>query len=237
MFAFGTNVGSTEKSPAARVKPWQNMPLTPGRIPSFILPPKLHLNVSPRLSLRQAKESDEYSLLPPCSPEKSSPGCQSPLASPRFPAKLRFTPRLNRKRAKEDLSDSSSRAAMSLEHVEKVTTPYGFWTLAASPNVSRRESLFHRRAKSAGEKLSSSVSPHPWDSPKPNSAARNAKSSQETSCSIQKPERRGLKLLLRSPRLPVHLWFCQSVPVLVPTFSPSCQPSNPNHIRQAQISQ
>lgn len=40
------------------------------------------------------------------------------------------------------LSDPTTRAAMSLPHLSKITTPYGFLTLAESPCVCRRESLF-----------------------------------------------------------------------------------------------
>lgn len=40
------------------------------------------------------------------------------------------------------LSDPTTRAAMSLPHLSKITTPYGFLTLGESPCVCRRESLF-----------------------------------------------------------------------------------------------
>lgn len=40
------------------------------------------------------------------------------------------------------LSDPTTSAAMSLPHLSKITTPYGFLTLAESPSVRRRESLF-----------------------------------------------------------------------------------------------
>ncbi|XP_072530556.1 C2 calcium-dependent domain-containing protein 4C-like [Salminus brasiliensis] len=199
MFSFGSDVVSTEKSPAARARSWQNVPLTPGRIPSFIIPPKLHLAISPRLGIRQAKE-DECRLLPPSSPEKPSPVLHSSVDSPRLRAKFRITPRFNRKRAKEDLSDPTTRAAMSLEHVEKVTTPYGFCTLAASPHVKRRESLFHKRTASAGEEGSSSMTPLRWGSPRPSVTTRSATPSRKACCSVPKPERKGLKLLLKSPR-------------------------------------
>lgn len=41
-----------------------------------------------------------------------------------------------------DLSDPTTKAAMSLPHLSKITTPYGFLTLGESPCVCRRESLF-----------------------------------------------------------------------------------------------
>lgn len=42
----------------------------------------------------------------------------------------------------QTLSDPTTRAAMSLPHLSKITTPYGFLTLGESPCVRRRESLF-----------------------------------------------------------------------------------------------
>lgn len=169
------------------------MPLTPGRIPSFYVPSKLHLTVSPRF--RKHKDADKYQLLPPSSPENPSPGSQSPAASPRFPIKLRFTPQLNKKCINEDVSDPSTQAAMSLKHVEKLTTPYGFHTLASSPNVSRRESLFHRCRGEKGCPPSSPAFPEPRDSPVSNIAAQHDQQSPEPCCSAQKSERKRLPLL------------------------------------------
>ncbi|XP_049331243.1 C2 calcium-dependent domain-containing protein 4C [Astyanax mexicanus] len=188
MFGFGTGVVNSQKSPAARPRSWQNVPLTPGRIPSFIIPPKLPLSVSPRI--RPARE-DECRLLSPSSPENPSPRLHSPSIRARF----RFTPRSGRKRDLSDLSDPGTRAAMSLEHVEKVTTPYGFCTLAASPHVRRRESLFHKRTQSVGQEGNfSSVTPLRCNTPS------KARPCQKTCGSAPRPERKGLKLLLKSPR-------------------------------------
>lgn len=39
-------------------------------------------------------------------------------------------------------SDPMTRAALSLPHLPKITTPYGFLTLGESPNIRRKESLF-----------------------------------------------------------------------------------------------
>lgn len=39
-------------------------------------------------------------------------------------------------------SDPETRAALSLPHLSKITTPYGFLTLGESPNTRRKESLF-----------------------------------------------------------------------------------------------
>lgn len=48
----------------------------------------------------------------------------------------------------EHCSDPASRAALSLPHLPKVTTPYGFITLSKSPQMANEEALFfqgHRR--------------------------------------------------------------------------------------------
>lgn len=41
--------------------------------------------------------------------------------------------------------DPATRAAFSLPHLSKITTPYGFLTLGESPNTRRKESLFFQR--------------------------------------------------------------------------------------------
>nr|XP_025034049.1 uncharacterized protein LOC112543663 [Pelodiscus sinensis] len=41
-----------------------------------------------------------------------------------------------------DHSDPATRAALSLPHLAKITTPYGFLTLGEVPNIRRKESLF-----------------------------------------------------------------------------------------------
>ncbi|XP_030047755.1 uncharacterized protein LOC115461837 [Microcaecilia unicolor] len=41
-----------------------------------------------------------------------------------------------------DHSDPVTRAALSLPHLTKITTPYGFLALGESPNIRRKESLF-----------------------------------------------------------------------------------------------
>lgn len=65
--------------------------------------------------------------------------------------------------------DRSTRAALSLPHVARVTTPYGFnAVLSASPCTHRRESLYHRRPLAQDQdppSASSGSSPCPSLSP------------------------------------------------------------------------
>lgn len=178
----------------------QNQPLTPRRIPKFTIPPKLAL--SPRVYVKLDKDEDTQELLSSESPENRSPRHLLRMASPAISAKLRFTPKMKRlqRSAKEDLSDPSTCAAMSLEHVGKVTTPYGFRSLAASPNVSRRESLFHKRGRCAEKKLTvdSQVSPSSKSSKK-NCSEKTFQESPRDHKSPRKSKREGLELLFNKP--------------------------------------
>ncbi|TKS89258.1 C2 calcium-dependent domain-containing protein 4C [Collichthys lucidus] len=117
----------------------QNLVLTPERIPSFLIPPRSPLLfLSPSL---HRSSPDRTRLL-------SDPDDDSPRLSPvTRPALLRLPPRvrLPRRSAADADTDLTTRAAMSLPHVGKVTTPYGFRAvLTASPCTHRRESLFHK---------------------------------------------------------------------------------------------
>lgn len=147
MFNLGSALSVTPKA----AKACRHLPLTPERIPSFIIPPKIHLR-SPRAQLRQ--DTDRKQLLK--SPESCakthlrrgllSPSFSLPERSPRF-FRLHASPLAtlghSPGRVSKDGADLSTRAAMGLEHVKKISTPFGFRTLAESPHVRRRESLFH----------------------------------------------------------------------------------------------
>ncbi len=186
----------------------QNLPLTPGRIPKFTIPPKL--SMSPRLCRKKEKDEDTYKLLSPESPEEESPGHRPPTGSPSIFAKLRFTPKMKLKRlqksATEDLSDPSTCAAMSLEHIGKVTTPYGFRTLAASPSVSRRESLFHKQGWCAERRVQVDSLASPTSSNSTtnstsnrNGSARKLQDGPKNCFSPRRSKREGLELLLNKP--------------------------------------
>lgn len=114
--------------------------LTPERIPSFLIPsrsPRLW-GSSDRTRLLSDPEDDTQTKSPPVTPHRFLLRLPSPRGRP---------PRCTASAA--DVADSdtdlTTRAAMSLSHVGKVTTPYGFRAvLAASPCTRRRESLFHK---------------------------------------------------------------------------------------------
>lgn len=118
----------------------QTLVLTPEKIPSFFLLPctPRPYPVSPertRLLSHHGGDSER----PPENPP-------SPASSPRFHTPLPVIHPHNAAAVSADVDmDLTTRAAMSLCHVPKVTTPYGFRNvLAVSPCTRRRESLFHR---------------------------------------------------------------------------------------------
>lgn len=124
----------------------RNIALTPERIPTFIIPSKLR---SPHAQLDS--ETDQSRLLSPSSPNQHLFASTLSSRVPRLPSTPTMRAKLHRNLSPgEDLSDPSTRAAMSLPHVDKVTTSYGFRALAQSPCTRRRESLFHKGAKTTG---------------------------------------------------------------------------------------
>lgn len=135
----------------------RNLVLTPDRIPSFFVPRSPFLSPRPRQT-----PSDLTRLLSDHDDDSPEP---SPPADPQSRNLLRPpTPRVRRPRPAVDSADVdlTTRAALSLPHVGKVTTPYGFRAvLAASPCTRRRESLFHRtrRVTVTDEDLQDSEAP------------------------------------------------------------------------------
>lgn len=121
----------------------RSLVLTPERIPSFLIPSR-----SPRLRrggwdrTRLLSDPDEDTVAP-ASPRDFLLHVPSP----------RLQPPRRATAAGDADTDLTTRAAMSLQHVGKVTTPYGFRAvLAASPCTRRRESLFHK-SKAASKRL------------------------------------------------------------------------------------
>ncbi|XP_068188697.1 C2 calcium-dependent domain-containing protein 4A-like [Antennarius striatus] len=116
----------------------QTLVLTPDRIPDFLVPPRSPLRLlSPRfhrrspLRTRLLSDHDD-------GPDGTPPGDQ-----PGGGVRL-LVPSLRVRGQRRSDTDASTRAAMSLPHVEKVTTPYGFHAvLAETPSMHQGEALFH----------------------------------------------------------------------------------------------
>lgn len=114
----------------------RSLVLTPERIPSFLIPSRSPRGRSDRTRLLSDPDEDTVA---PASPRGFLLRVPSPrLRPPRRAAAAAAD-------AGDADTDLTTRAAMSLHHVGKVTTPYGFRAvLAASPCTRRRESLFHK---------------------------------------------------------------------------------------------
>ncbi|XP_038317259.1 LOW QUALITY PROTEIN: C2 calcium-dependent domain-containing protein 4A-like [Canis lupus familiaris] len=92
--------------------------LTPARIPEFCIPPRL---------------------LPPCAPESPPPAAALPR---RCAAEPDLWPRGADAAAGHTDWDPRSQAALSLPHLPRGRTAYGFCALLESPHTRRKESLF-----------------------------------------------------------------------------------------------
>ncbi|XP_020507339.1 C2 calcium-dependent domain-containing protein 4A [Labrus bergylta] len=118
----------------------RSLVLTPERIPGFFVPsrsqflsPRPHRSSPDRTRLLADHDDIGQETTPPTDP-----------AQHRRLLCLR-APRVRRPCPVSADVDLTTRAALSLPHIQTVTTPYGFSAvLAASPCTSRRESLFHR---------------------------------------------------------------------------------------------
>ncbi|XP_061905253.1 C2 calcium-dependent domain-containing protein 4C-like [Entelurus aequoreus] len=114
-------------------RPLRSLVLTPQRVPDFFVPPRV---------LSSDHRGQRLGLT---SPDRQ-PTPEVPLRLPRFLLPGRDTE--DREDRSDYDTDATTRAAMSLMHVDKVATPYGFCAvLAASPCTRRRESLFHRNTR------------------------------------------------------------------------------------------
>lgn len=112
---------------SSRHVPFRNMVLTPASVPEFTIPSLCPGSQQIRAVWNARRHTMPRSTHPSLLVRTLTRCC--PLSD------------------KEDLenhalSDPTTRAAMSLPHLSKITTPYGFVTLGESPCVHRRESLF-----------------------------------------------------------------------------------------------
>ncbi|XP_041811832.1 C2 calcium-dependent domain-containing protein 4C-like [Chelmon rostratus] len=131
----------------------RSLVLTPERIPDFLIPsrspllfvsPRLHRGSPDRTRLLSDHDDDSPGASPPGTPASPAASRLLRLPPPRIRRPRRSAAAAAAESADAD-TDLTTHAAMSLPHVRKVTTPYGFRAvLAASPCTRRRESLFHQ---------------------------------------------------------------------------------------------
>lgn len=145
--------GDSDKKVVA--PPYSNV-LTPDRIPDFFIPPKL-VSYSPEPEVPSLKPKEG---LHPSTSEQTL-GSSRKISSPRSPrlmTKLAGDTKNLLKAANRHIiqiesaddvvagdtnADPQSQTAMSLPHVPKTQTSYGFATLKESPHTRRKEPLFH----------------------------------------------------------------------------------------------
>ncbi|XP_075431619.1 uncharacterized protein LOC142468872 [Ascaphus truei] len=109
-----------------------------------------------------------------------------------------------------DHSDPATRAALSLPHLPKITTPYGFLTLGESPNIRRKESLFFDHDTTDLQILFSQRKKSNPLSRNPPSPLKKQRSQNDHSTTSRKPSRSVSWEII-----------CQSPPSSPFTFSPS----------------
>ncbi|KAJ6640484.1 hypothetical protein lerEdw1_013694 [Lerista edwardsae] len=117
--------------------------VTPDRIPQFCIP---SLEVDHFVVQPESVAESEEKYLGTASPRRIT-GRPRPIRSKSEPCARRegvLQETWGRTDAilSSEHSDPVTRAALSLPHLPKITTPYGFLTLGESPNIRRKESLF-----------------------------------------------------------------------------------------------
>eukprot|EP00061_Rhincodon_typus_P009689 g33364.t1 len=116
--------------------------VTPDRIPKFFIPP-LGVHLQREQGQRAQRGSSAPDLLLSAREEGSkSPSSERSCSEPNVAREgLQKRPSCGGQAA-GDHSDPPTRAAMSLPHLQKITTPYGFPALGEVPHIKRKESLF-----------------------------------------------------------------------------------------------
>ncbi|XP_055788907.1 C2 calcium-dependent domain-containing protein 4A [Salvelinus fontinalis] len=126
--------------------------ITPDTIPEFCIPPKIPSFQEPK-GTEQCRQAPiiRVSL---CESERGSPKREAPTRKLISPHIIQVE---NVDESPYDCSDEEttnadpqSQAALSLPHVAKAQTCYGFCTLLESPHTRRKESLFHNDPGSCG---------------------------------------------------------------------------------------
>ncbi|KAK1151542.1 C2 calcium-dependent domain-containing protein 4B-like, partial [Acipenser oxyrinchus oxyrinchus] len=158
-------------SDTRRSRALQDMVVTPDRIPQFIIP---SLGVPGPKTLRKLSSSSSssagYDLHGPDRSRSPSPRRNTLASVPLHQTDLGDLEHRTGEDFPEhaadhrvfDLSDPVTQAAMSLPHLAKITTPYGFLTLSESPCIWSKESLFfdqeiRRQALFLGKRSSSAA--------------------------------------------------------------------------------
>ncbi|XP_062403409.1 C2 calcium-dependent domain-containing protein 4A [Sardina pilchardus] len=156
--------------------------ITPDTIPEFCIPPKVHTT----LETKAAEQSKASTIMRVPAQERGSPKREAPgrelVAHIIQVESVDDMPYDNAGSDEETTNaDPQSQAALSLPHLAKAQTCYGFCTLLESPHTRRKESLFHNDPSANGLPLvlprsrSNTYSPRgsPSASPSPSPTSPN----------------------------------------------------------------
>ncbi|XP_019345458.1 C2 calcium-dependent domain-containing protein 4A [Alligator mississippiensis] len=139
--------------------------VTPDRIPQFIIP-SLDIQEGHRLFSKVKPQTQGQ-------PERKARRSSSDPTGKKahaLPCSLLSCSSLELAVKVEEISDPVTRAALSLPHLPKITTPYGFVTLGESPQVTNEEALFFHldfaSPKCPGMKPPAPEKPRSWRNPK-----------------------------------------------------------------------
>ncbi|RXN02918.1 C2 calcium-dependent domain-containing 4C-like protein [Labeo rohita] len=165
--SFGSSLGSENRGSKDSIR---SIVVTPESIPQFTIP-KLALEDGYRSRVnekeRQGDEDEDWGSSDDIS-SSYHPRLSSSVSSSSSSSGLSISPVPGRKAnlssplvEAEHCSDPASRAALSLPHLPKVTTPYGFVTLSKSPQMANEEALFFQGHRRWGHDEEMNVSRHP----------------------------------------------------------------------------
>ncbi|XP_075996300.1 C2 calcium-dependent domain-containing protein 4A [Genypterus blacodes] len=174
-----------EKAEKSKLIPLSPNIITPDNIPEFCIPPRIS-------SLPETRKSEQSRAMPiirvsPCARE--SPEAEALQYEPFCPHIIQVesvdeSPYDGYSDEETTNADPHSQAALSIPHLAKTQTSYGFCTLLESPHTRRKESLFHAEPgyyPLLMPRSSSSMSPRSSPAPSPSSSPSSFSLSSLTS--------------------------------------------------------
>lgn len=160
--SFGSSLGLENRGSKDSIR---SIVVTPGSIPQFTIP-KLALEDGYRSRANEKERHGEeevdwgsYDDISGYYHAKLS--LSSSVSSSSSSSGFNISPVRNAVSDLKHCSDPASQAALSLPHLPKVTTPYGFVTLSKSPQMANEEALFSQGHRRWGHDEEVNTSRHP----------------------------------------------------------------------------
>ncbi|XDV22351.1 hypothetical protein PO909_027258 [Leuciscus waleckii] len=160
--SFGSSLGLENRGSKDSIR---SIVVTPGSIPQFTIP-KLALEDGYRSRAnekeRQGKEEVDWGSYDDISGSYHAKlSLSSSVSSSSSSSGFSVSPVRNAVSDLKHCSDPASQAALSLPHLPRVTTPYGFVTLSESPQMANEEALFSQGHRRWGHDEEVNTSRHP----------------------------------------------------------------------------